>query len=125
KSLRPRCSCHGDRFRAISPGASAHLQTRARRFDSPSACVQAASRNARLVTTRDSADGNHRSHTTADRGGRPMKARILIVEDDAALTRILADNLVSEGFEVRCVADGNLTVTKVNDFAPDLVLLDV
>jgi two-component system response regulator VicR len=54
-----------------------------------------------------------------------MKSRILIVEDDAALSRILTDNFVSEGFEVHCVADGNLAVSKVNDFAPDLILLDV
>jgi CheY-like chemotaxis protein len=62
--------------------------------------------------------------TRAD-GGRPMKARILIVENDAALSRTLAENFVSEGFEVRCLADANLAVSKVNDFAPDLVLLDV
>lgn len=54
-----------------------------------------------------------------------MKARILIVENDAALSRMLAENFVSEGFEVRCVADGNIAVSKVNELAPDLILLDV
>jgi two-component system, OmpR family, response regulator VicR len=65
------------------------------------------------------------SSNPADRGGRQMKARILIVENDAALSRMLAENLVSEGFEVRCVADGNIAVSKVNELAPDLILLDV
>ena len=54
-----------------------------------------------------------------------MKKRILIVEDDAALARIVRDNLVFEGFEVECVSDGNLAITKAREFVPDLVVLDV
>jgi two-component system, OmpR family, response regulator VicR len=54
-----------------------------------------------------------------------MKKRILVVEDDAALARVLKDNLVFEGFEVECVADGNLVLTKAKSFAPDLVVLDI
>jgi two-component system response regulator VicR len=54
-----------------------------------------------------------------------MKKRILVVEDDAALARVLKDNLVFEGFEVECVADGNLVLPKAKSFAPDLVVLDI
>jgi two-component system response regulator VicR len=54
-----------------------------------------------------------------------MKQRILIVEDDNALARILRDNFVSDGYEVQCVADGNQAVVKANELAPDLILLDV
>ncbi|HWB16296.1 MAG TPA: response regulator transcription factor [Vicinamibacterales bacterium] len=54
-----------------------------------------------------------------------MKKRILVVEDDAALARVLADNLSFEGFEVRWVADGNLAVNAARDFVPDLLILDV
>ena len=54
-----------------------------------------------------------------------MKKRILIVEDNAGLARVLRDNLTFEGFEVECVDDGNAAVTKARDFAPDLVILDV
>jgi two-component system, OmpR family, response regulator VicR len=54
-----------------------------------------------------------------------MKKRILIVEDDTALTRVLRDNLAYEGFDVRCVGDGNLALDAVREFAPDLVVLDV
>ncbi len=54
-----------------------------------------------------------------------MKKRILIVEDDAPLARILRDNFVYDGFEVECVADGNRAIAASRDFAPDLVVLDV
>ncbi len=54
-----------------------------------------------------------------------MKQRILIVEDDASLARILRDNLVADGFEVRAVADGDLAVAASAEMAPDLIVLDV
>ena len=54
-----------------------------------------------------------------------MKQRILIVEDDASLARILKDNFLAEGFDVQCVADGNLAVGRAKEFVPDLVVLDV
>ena len=54
-----------------------------------------------------------------------MKKRILLVEDDSAMTRILRDNLLYEGFEVERVADGNLVLAKAKEFGPDLVVLDI
>ena len=54
-----------------------------------------------------------------------MKKRILVVEDDAGLARVLRDNLFSQGFDVDWVADGDLVEAKAKDFSPDLVLLDV
>ena len=54
-----------------------------------------------------------------------MTKRILVVEDDAGLARVLRDNLVFEGFQVQWVADGNLAVDAARAFAPDLVLLDI
>lgn len=53
------------------------------------------------------------------------KRRILLVEDDAALARLLKDNLILEGFLVEWVADGTHAITVARAFAPDLVLLDV
>lgn len=50
--------------------------------------------------------------------------RILVVEDDAALSRILRDNLVVEGYQVTCVADGTQAITAAREVAPDLVILD-
>jgi DNA-binding response OmpR family regulator len=54
-----------------------------------------------------------------------MKKRILIVEDDTSLARILSDNFTFEGFDVCSVFDGNKALDAVHEFAPDLVVLDV
>jgi two-component system response regulator VicR len=54
-----------------------------------------------------------------------MRKRILVVEDDVALARVLRDNFAFDGFDVECVADGNLAIGRARDFAPDLVILDV
>jgi DNA-binding response OmpR family regulator len=54
-----------------------------------------------------------------------MKKRILVAEDDAALARVLRDNLLSQGFIVDWVEGGDLVEEKAREFAPDLVILDV
>ena len=54
-----------------------------------------------------------------------MKRRILVVEDDASLARVLCDNLVYEGFEVALAADGHRALKEHHIFKPDLVLLDL
>jgi DNA-binding response OmpR family regulator len=54
-----------------------------------------------------------------------MKKRILVVEDDAALARVLRDNLAFCGFDVACVIDGALALAKAREFAPDLIVLDI
>ena len=54
-----------------------------------------------------------------------MTKRILVVEDDPALSQILRDNLLFEGFDVDCVADGQVAVTRCAASPPDLVVLDV
>jgi len=51
--------------------------------------------------------------------------RILVVEDDQFLAKIVCDNLALDGFEVRRAADGHAAVNLHREFAPDLVLLDV
>jgi DNA-binding response OmpR family regulator len=54
-----------------------------------------------------------------------MKKRILIVEDDAALARVLSDNLSFDGFDVECASDGDTALNHSRKFAPDLVVLDL
>jgi two-component system response regulator VicR len=54
-----------------------------------------------------------------------MKKRILVVEDDAPLSRVLCDTLTFEGFDVECAADAPTAVERAKQFAPDLVVLDV
>jgi DNA-binding response OmpR family regulator len=54
-----------------------------------------------------------------------MKKRILIVEDDPSIARVLRDNLIFDGFDVECEADGGRARGHAVDFAPDLVVLDL
>jgi two-component system response regulator RegX3 len=53
------------------------------------------------------------------------KARILVVEDDPALLRGLADVLVYNGYEVKCVDDGGQGLDAGLNEPYDLILLDV
>jgi DNA-binding response OmpR family regulator len=55
----------------------------------------------------------------------PARKRILVVEDDRALARVLRDNLTFDGFDVDWVANGALAESKVSALNPDLVVLDI
>ena len=54
-----------------------------------------------------------------------MSARLLLVEDEPALARGLADNFKDEGYEVSVVARGDRALAAVRDFRPELLILDV
>jgi two-component system, OmpR family, alkaline phosphatase synthesis response regulator PhoP len=54
-----------------------------------------------------------------------MPARILIVEDEAALVTTLKDRLRKEGYDVADAADGESAVDLVSGESFDLILLDV
>jgi DNA-binding response OmpR family regulator len=54
-----------------------------------------------------------------------MTWRVLIVEDDPLITRMVRDNLVFEGFQVDCVSRGDDALSRIRSFAPDLILLDL
>jgi len=51
--------------------------------------------------------------------------QVLIVEDDAAVRRMLERSLGAEGFEVRSAADGGAALALAEASSPDLVVLDV
>jgi two-component system phosphate regulon response regulator PhoB len=53
-----------------------------------------------------------------------MGARILIVEDEEALTLLLRYNLEAEGYEVETVARGDEADSRLKENVPDLVILD-
>ena len=55
----------------------------------------------------------------------PMKGRVLVVDDDAALAEMLGIVLRGEGFEPTFVADGDKALEVFRDTRPDLVLLDL
>jgi len=51
--------------------------------------------------------------------------RVLVVEDDAPVRRMLERSLTAEGFDVRAAGDGGAALAMAADSAPDLVVLDV
>lgn len=54
----------------------------------------------------------------------PAAARILVVEDEAALSLLLAYNLEAEGFIVDRVERGDEAEVRLSETIPDLVILD-
>jgi DNA-binding response OmpR family regulator len=54
-----------------------------------------------------------------------VKKRVLVVEDDSNLSALLRENLLFEGFEVECEADGGRAIAHARAFMPDLVVLDI
>jgi len=54
-----------------------------------------------------------------------VATRLLLVDDDPKIVRLLERGLAYEGFEVRSVADGNAALAAARDYRPHLVLLDI
>jgi two-component system response regulator MprA len=52
-------------------------------------------------------------------------SRVLIVDDDAGVQRMLARSLEAEGYAVSVAADGGGALVEIERMAPDLILLDV
>ncbi len=53
-------------------------------------------------------------------------ARVLVVEDDDAISQVLQRSLrMEEGYDVRVAADGISGLDEVQSFLPDLVILDL
>jgi DNA-binding response OmpR family regulator len=51
--------------------------------------------------------------------------KVLAVDDDPVIQRLLQVNLEMEGYEVRLASDGVEAVAAAREFLPDLILLDV
>lgn len=54
--------------------------------------------------------------------GRPLK--VLIVEDETQVARLIELELNYEGYQVEIANDGKEALSKVEDFKPDLIVLD-
>ncbi|PQA88439.1 phosphate regulon transcriptional regulator PhoB [Hyphococcus luteus] len=52
------------------------------------------------------------------------ETKVLIVEDEDALSTILEYNLAKEKFEVAIATDGEEGLLKVEEFGPDIIILD-
>ena len=55
----------------------------------------------------------------------PMKARILIIEDDEAILAFLKRGLTFDGYEVETAEDGQKGLALARGNLPDLVILDI
>ena len=53
-----------------------------------------------------------------------VKKKILLVEDDAMLASVYRSRLELEGFEIEHVVNGELALSRIVEFKPDLVVLD-
>ncbi len=53
-----------------------------------------------------------------------IKKKILLVEDDVALSAVYKSRMELEGFEIREVNNGELALSSAIEFKPDLILLD-
>jgi two-component system KDP operon response regulator KdpE len=53
------------------------------------------------------------------------KQRILIVDDERQITRVLSRGLTSKGYDVHVAADGEAALQTFGDWHPDLVITDL
>ena len=51
--------------------------------------------------------------------------RILLVDDEPLIVESLTYSLTQEGFEVHSLADGNQVIAAVEEYHPDLIVLDI
>ena len=51
--------------------------------------------------------------------------RVLVVEDDAGLRETLAEVLVDDGHEVRVAEDGQTALETMDEWAPEVIVLDL
>jgi len=51
--------------------------------------------------------------------------RILVVDDEPQILRVLSRILASEGYEIRVASDGDEALAVFSDWAPDLVITDL
>ncbi len=66
------------------------------------------------------------SASRSEAGGRsPAGLRALVVDDEAALVKVVSTYLEREGFEVQAAGDGEQAVVLAREFEPDVIVLDL
>src|SRR5476651_370581 len=53
------------------------------------------------------------------------KSRVLVVDDEPQITRVLRTVLSSQGYQVRTAAEGEAALTSFAEFRPELVITDL
>src|SRR5499426_759066 len=55
----------------------------------------------------------------------PEKSRVLVVDDEPQITRVLRTVLSSQGYQVRTAAEGEAALTNFTEWRPELVITDL
>src|SRR5881409_2855830 len=55
----------------------------------------------------------------------PDKSRVLVVDDEPQITRVLRTVLTSQGYQVRVAAEGEAALTDFTEWRPELVITDL
>src|SRR5258707_6667760 len=63
--------------------------------------------------------------TTATAPATTEKARVLVVDDEPQITRVLRTVLTSQGYQVRVAAEGEAALTDFTEWRPELVITDL
>ena len=53
------------------------------------------------------------------------KSRVLVVDDEPQITRVLRTVLTSQGYQVRTAAEGESALSSFNEWRPELVITDL
>ena len=67
----------------------------------------------------------HKQSNYQDKGGVTLTQRMLVIEDEPTLSRLLSYNLTQEGFQVEVEEHGTAGYEKASNHEYDLILLDV
>ena len=59
------------------------------------------------------------------RQGAKEKKKVLSIEDDALLAKVLIEGLTLEGYDVLNVPDGLIAIDETKKYNPDIILLDL
>lgn len=56
---------------------------------------------------------------------RPTRARVLVVDDELEMRKMLAEHLVETGYDAREAVDGEDALARIEEYRPHIVLLDL
>ena len=66
-----------------------------------------------------------RAQNAVTGGKTPVRARVLVTDDELEMRKMLAERLRSSGYEVLEAADGEEALARVPEYKPHIVLLDL
>lgn len=72
----------------------------------------------------EGASGHYDHQGLNESAMNPIKRKVLLVDDDRAMLRIVSKMLATSGYEVRCVQDGLEALAAVEQDCPDFIITD-